>query len=458
MNFPRNPVSLEEVARGFQKIRSGELLDDATLNQVEGSGEFQIKDGGATTAKIADGAVTTAKLADLAVTTAKIANNAVTVSKLLLATNPGLEDSSGLRVKVRDTSLIRDAAGLGVNLAAASGLEIVPGLKAKVDGTTVTINGSGQLVAAGGVASAGFRNKIINGDFRIAQRGTSFAGLVSGMTYTLDRWFYQATNAATVTVTQETDVPTGKAGNSIKMAVTTADNAVAAGDFAMLGQAIEGFDIAHIQRAFTSFRYQFWYKSSKGGPFSVSFRNASGDRSFTVAHSVSGLNTWFLVQNTVTFVDTGTWDSTNGAGLNVTVALMAGTNFHHPSVGNWAVGNYLARTSQLNVLDTIGGTFSLYGFQIEPGSSTTAFEPRPYAAELAMCQRYFEKMNGQMVVNATNSFASFFYKATKRAAPTVTATFGGGTGAVFSAGVDSFYQNANHTVDSAFTAAVDAEL
>ena len=49
----------------------------------------------------------------------------------------------------------------------------------------------------GGIAIDGMphRNLIINGDMRIAQRGTSFTGLANGA-YGLDRWRYHETGAA----------------------------------------------------------------------------------------------------------------------------------------------------------------------------------------------------------------------------------------------------------------------
>lgn len=65
------------------------------------------------------------KINALGVTTAMLAANAVTVAKMQLATNPGLEDSTGLRVKLDGGG----ALSRGAN-----------GLAAAVDGTTITIS------------------------------------------------------------------------------------------------------------------------------------------------------------------------------------------------------------------------------------------------------------------------------------------------------------------------------
>jgi acyl-coenzyme A thioesterase PaaI-like protein len=69
----------------------------------------------------------------------------------------------------------------------------------------------------------------------------------------------------------------------------------------------------------------------------------------------------------------------------------------------------------------IGGTFIRP--QFEAGSVATPFERRPYGAELALCQRYYEKrsvyFDGGSVSGTFTT--SVLYKVTKRAAPTVTA-------------------------------------
>ena len=62
--------------------------------------------------------------------------------------------------------------------------------------------------------NATFRNMITNGDMLIAQRATSFASMGNGDTqYTLDRfgWFEEEDHGAVeITITQDTDVPTGQ--------------------------------------------------------------------------------------------------------------------------------------------------------------------------------------------------------------------------------------------------------
>src|SRR3990167_304736 len=70
------------------------------------------------------------------------------------------------------------------------------------------------------------RNALINGDFRVAQRGTSFTGATtpanSDDTYLLDRWILLSDSNDIVDVTQSTDAPTNGL-NSIALDVETVD-------------------------------------------------------------------------------------------------------------------------------------------------------------------------------------------------------------------------------------------
>jgi hypothetical protein len=47
-----------------------------------------------------------------------------------------------------------------------------------------------------------------------------------------------------------------------------------------------------------------------------------------------------------------------------------------------------------NILANAGNFIELTGVQLEKGSVATPFEQRPFAQELALCQRYFTKLGG----------------------------------------------------------------
>lgn len=270
------------------------------------------------------------------------------------------------------------------------------------------------------------RNKIINGNMNIAQRGTSFAAITNAI-YSLDRWVNGLSSTAVVTISQQTDVPSSNEfQNSLRLAVTTADTSIAAGDYSYIRQMIEGYNARDlIGRTFT---ISFWVRSSKTGVHCVALRNSGSDRSYPMEYTIIAANTWEQKSVTVSggLITAGTWDWTSGIGIALSFCLAVGTTFQAPASGAWQTGNYLATANQVNCLDTIGNIFAITGVQLEVGSVATPFEHRPYGEELVLCQRYYQRndvhwrWDGTLGGTATLS-VYVAHKVTLRAAPTVSA-------------------------------------
>lgn len=93
------------------------------------------------------------------------------------------------------------------------------------------------------------------------------------------------------------------------------------------------------------------------------------------------------------------------------------------TVGGTAVskgGNFTLTGGADNTVRFSSGTFSLV--QIEPGPVATPFEQRPIGTELALCQRYFERLNGRYVSSAKTGISDYTawpFKVQKRAIPTI---------------------------------------
>ena len=263
-----------------------------------------------------------------------------------------------------------------------TGDQTIGGIKTFTSAPVVPGINGGQL--------AGMRNKIINGKMEIAQRGASFAAIISGA-YSLDRWTNVNTTSAVVTMSQQTDVPSNNEfQNSLRVEVTTADSSIAASDTFSVNQFIEGFNARDlIGRSFT---LSFWVRSSKTGIHCVAFSSQS-DRVFVTEYTVNAANTWEFKTVTVTggLITAGTWNWTNGVGLQVRFALANGTT-RQTTAGAWQTGDFYSTSNQVNCLDTIGNIFAITGVQLEVGSVATPFEHRPIGAELALCQRYFERV------------------------------------------------------------------
>jgi hypothetical protein len=221
----------------------------------------------------------------------------------------------------------------------------------------------------------------------ISQRGTTF---VAANEYTLDRFLFGIGGGGVATVTQSTDAPNNTFQYSLKVDVTTADTSIAAGDFSHISHRIEGYNVRDLIGQ--TFTLSFWVKSPKTGVHCVSFRNSIFDRTHVLEYTVSTANTWEYKSVTVTggLITAGTWNWTNGMGVDVVFTLLTGTTFQ-TTTGSWQTGNFIGTSNQVNVMDNTANNFFLTGVQLEAGPVATPFERRPIGTELALCQRYFCK-------------------------------------------------------------------
>jgi len=255
--------------------------------------------------------------------------------------------------------------------------------------TAVSTDAARAAVGATGFSDCLGRNKVINGKFNIAQRGTNFVGLANA--YGLDRWATSKSTSAVTDTAQSTDVPSSNEFlYSQKITVTTADASIAAGDYLISAQGIEGYNARDlIGRTFT---LSFWVRSAKTGVHCVAFRNSGADRAFVAEYTIDTADTWEKKEIVVTggLITSGAWDWTNGSGLSVAFTLAGGTTWQ-TTAGVWQTGNFFSSPSQVNVLDTLGNVFALTGVQLEVGETATQFEHRPQAQELALCRHYYRQ-------------------------------------------------------------------
>lgn len=263
-------------------------------------------------------------------------------------------------------------------------------------------------------------NKIINGKMEFAQRGTSFAAVASGA-YTLDRFQWQHSGTGVVTVSQQADVPSSNEfQNSLRVAVTTADTSIAAGDISAVRHAVEGYNVRDlIGKTLT---LSFWVRSSKTGTHCVSLLNSAGNRSFVAEYTINSANTWEFKSITISggLITAGTWDWTNGIGVALWFMLAAGTTWQ-TTAGAWQTGAFYATSNQVNCLDSTANIFAITGVQLEVGSVATAFEHRPVGVELALCRRYTRVQAYQVPATTAQNLGTI----DMRAVPTIT---GGGAG------------------------------
>jgi hypothetical protein len=246
-------------------------------------------------------------------------------------------------------------------------------------------------LAQGASNNVTFRNKIINGNMVINQRG--FSGTPASLEYTLDRWrALMSTASSKFTVSQNAGSVTPPAGfiNYLGVTSSSAYSVVAADQYG-IQQWIEGYNIADLDWGTASAQpvtLSFWVRSSLTGTFGGSLGNSGGSRSYPFTFTISSANTWEQKSITVTGDTSGTWLTDNSRGLGVVFGLGVGSTLSG-TAGSWSGNDYRSATGAVSVVGTNGATFYITGVQLEAGTTASPFEYRQYGTELALCQRYY---------------------------------------------------------------------
>lgn len=265
---------------------------------------------------------------------------------------------------------------------------------------------------------AGFRNAIINGDFDIWQRGTSFSSPAFNA-YTADRWFIIFDGASAIRtisrqqfIVGQTDVP-DQPRYYLRFAQSSAGSGAT---YNVLRQRIEGvrtfagktISVSLYAKAVSSLtlpKIEFiQYFGSGGSP--------SADVFTTVVASQSISASWVKYTYSVSIpsISGKTIGTNNDDDLSFLIYLPINTTF----------------------------TFDVSHIQIEPGAQATPFERRPLSVELGLCQRYYWKTFpletapaqnagvtgalgfGVLAASANAAYTGFAFSTRMRIAPTMT--------------------------------------
>ena len=252
-----------------------------------------------------------------------------------------------------------------------------------------TTNSSTQSITS--INTFGFKNRIINGGMVINQRGYS-ATPTSDNVYTLDRWQVRLTQASKFSVAQGSASGNALAAgfNYCITATSASAYSVSGTDYFGIQTNIEGYNIADLQWGTASGKtvtLSFWVNSSLTGSFGGFLANATPNQFYPFTYTISSANTWEQKSITIPASVTGTWNSTNGQGLQVEFSLGAGATYTGTGSA-WASSVILQPTGSTSVVGTSGATWSVTGVQLEVGTQATSFDFRDYGRELILCQRY----------------------------------------------------------------------
>jgi len=220
-------------------------------------------------------------------------------------------------------------------------------------GNTATVNG--QNITSSNTMG---RNLIINGDFKVAQRGTSFTS--DG--YSLDRWYHQLSGGTSTTSQQTFALGSEVAGCSkyLKQATSTGAN--------YCGLVYKVEDVKSIHQGKVTFSFYAKGTNPAGGSFTVRLARINTGTTFfdTPLNSTLTLtSTWqrfVYTFDVASFSGMGTIDNTSQLYISI-----------HQSAGD---------------AGTAAWELNLTGVQLENAEKVSTFDQRTYAEELAACQRY----------------------------------------------------------------------
>ncbi len=319
--------------------------------------------------------------------------------------------------KSQNLSDLADAPQARINLGLQIGVNIQAFATnlAALAGLTGAAKKIPYFTAAGAMANIGLfsnKNAIINGDFNIWQRGSSFVS-VTDQQYSADRWIYGKSGTMVHDISRSVDVPTlaqaGRGFNySLLIDCQTIDNSISATDFCVVEQRIEGYNFLPIaQKPLT---LSFWVKATKIGIHCAYIKNTGGDKAYVAEFTINASDTWeFKTINFPATPSTGTWNYINGIGLFVGFTLACGSNLQ-TTAGAWQHNGAIGSTNQVNTCDSASNNFRICGVQLEVGSVATDFEQKALSYELMLCQRYYEKSyNLAIAPGALNAEGSYVY-------------------------------------------------
>jgi hypothetical protein len=246
--------------------------------------------------------------------------------------------------------------------------------------------------------SAGRRNLIINGGFDVWQRGNSFG---SSPGYTADRWWAQSNHTGSAITQEEFAVGQTEVPNNPRYFLRSSlTYRTTAGDRIAWGHKIENWR-GLVNQTLT---ISGWYRRTA---------------------IIYGTGMQLVMKQSSSF-----YDSSGLAGSPATADVFPLTSDWKPFKYTFFVPSSIVGTMSSSASFDIrlyyqtcygAGNFDIANVQLEYGNTATPFEHRSYGEELALCQRYYQKIDtgGTMGhVSANNYFQTFFrFNAPMRATP-----------------------------------------
>lgn len=315
------------------------------------------------------------------------------------------------------------AAAGSATAAAASAASIAGGPVASIAGLTGTVTAAALAAAAGSVfpvstaqaAADDLRwplsvhpagwDLCLNGDMLLNQ-AVQAATTTNGV-YFVDGWITNNTATARLTTQQSTAAIFPGFPYSLLSTVTTA-GAPAAADYHIHSQGVEGTFMRRLgwgAAGATSLVISMKLRSSVTGTFALSVRNGTSNRSYvTPVALVANTNTDVTI--VVPGDTSGTWGTSTGAELTVSIGMAVGSTLSTAVTNAWQAGNFVGITGQTQLTSTNGATFYMTDVRFNPGSIALPGPRLPLDMALIKAKRYYQTSNLYGVAPGTADFTN----------------------------------------------------
>ena len=303
-----------------------------------------------------------------------------------------------------------------------------------VDNINTTSVNSGQLSN---------RNKIINGEAQVSQRGTISDHGTSVKYTAVDRFATRIGSSFNfdVTSSQSTDAPAGFY-KSLKLTPdsTQTPSGSQNGGFQtkIEGQDIQDFGFGSSSAKPITISFYAKSGSSGAGTYSLDIRAvpAAGGSDYIQTRAFTVTSSWQRFTFTLEANGLSTSSSlvnNNTRGFTIIWHLASGPDDQEAAKTTWVADGSMKTVSGMsNFMSSTANEFYITGMQLEAGSTATDFEHRSFGQELALCQRYFQILSSNTtgglnahsrypaLGNGTNSAIWYCYhKQTMRAKPSL---------------------------------------
>ena len=195
-------------------------------------------------------------------------------------------------------------------------------------------------------------------------------------------------------MTQTADGPNGFK-NCLKLACTTADTSIAAGEIASIQTRFEGQDLQQIKKGTAdaeTITVSFYVKGNASATYTCELYDNDNNRHIGQEFSVT--TSWTRVVLTFAADTSGALDDDNANSFQINWNLHAGSTYTGGtfSSNTWnTTANQRIGDNQTSFFDSTDRTFFITGIQLEVGSQATPFEHRSYGEEFLNCARYYFK-------------------------------------------------------------------